>query len=140
MSTLYTPEILQLALRSGAYPPLATPDQTERATARACGSRMTLGLSISDGRVSACGLDLHACAVGQAAAVWLADRLQGAPLADALTLHQDALAVLQGSGHPDMAAFAHLLHWPGRHDAFLMPFAAAARVAARQGRGLTDAA
>lgn len=95
-----------------------------------CGSTLSIGLDLDDsGRVSATGLKVSACAVGQSSAAILAASGKGA--------HPDAIAAtlaglrewIAGEGDlpdwPGLNAIAGARDYAGRHGALLLPWEAA---------------
>ena len=65
---LYTNNILELASTIPITTRLKQPDVTVTKRTAICGSSITLDLSISDSKISKIGLDIKACALGQASA------------------------------------------------------------------------
>src|SRR6056297_3135011 len=65
---LYSGRILALAADVPHLERLEAPDATVKRRSPVCGSTVTVDLSLEDGRVSAFGQDVKACALGQAAA------------------------------------------------------------------------
>ena len=65
---LYSGRILELAGNIPLTDRLDAPDATVRKRSPLCGSTVTVDVSLTDGRVSAFGQDVKACALGQAAA------------------------------------------------------------------------
>lgn len=129
---LYSPQLLALATQLAAFPfDECLPLQAE-ARSRSCGSVITLGLALSDdGQIAQIGMQVSACAVGQASAALLAQAARGA---EPVRLRQtaDGLAAwLAGEGvlpdWPGLDALAPALLHPGRHGALLLPWNAAAR-------------
>lgn len=130
-SPLYTTEILRLAMGAAMHPRLTAPDASAEARTPVCGSRIALDLALDgDGRVSAVGLDVHACAMGQASAGLFAGSVKGRDAAD-LAMARDALARwLSDAGEgapswPGISALAPARAYPARHAAILLPFDAA---------------
>ena len=66
---LYSGRILELAANIPLTERLPDPDATARRRSPLCGSTVTVDVKMEDGRVSAFGQDVKACALGQAAAV-----------------------------------------------------------------------
>ena len=130
-SPLYTTEILRLAMAAAAHPRLAAPSVSAEARTPVCGSRIAIDLALDDGgRVRALGMDVHACAMGQASAGLFAAALPGRD-ATAIASARAALAMwLGGAGEtapdwPGIAALAPARAYPARHAAILLPFDAA---------------
>ncbi len=127
---LYSPALLGLATELAQFPlDDALPLRAE-ARSRSCGSVIALGLALDDsGRVARIGMQVSACAIGQASATLLARSIAGAD-AHAVTATAETLGEwLKGEGElPDwpgldllVPARAH----PGRHGALLLPWKAA---------------
>ena len=68
MGDIYTKEILRLATSIPHEERLANPDVTVTKTSRICGSRLTVDACLEDGKITAFGQDVKACAIGQASA------------------------------------------------------------------------
>lgn len=138
---LYTPELLGLATGLAEYP--LTDDLPLRAEARSrsCGSVITAGFKLNaDGAgIAKIGMQVSACAIGQASAALLARNAQGADPAQVITTGDAIAAWLAGEGAlptdwPGLAALAPALAHPGRHGALLLPWTAA-RTALSSGAG-----
>ncbi len=130
-SPLYTTEILRLAMGAAMHPRLTAPTVSAEARTPVCGSRIAIDLALDgDGRVTAVGLDVHACAMGQASAGLFAASAVGGNGAG-LAAARDALAAwLSGASEyapdwPGIAAMAPARAYPARHAAILLPFDAA---------------
>ena len=129
---LYTPAVLALATGLAAYP--LTDDLPLRAEARSrtCGSEVALGLALTaDGTIARIGMQVRACAIGQASAALLAqyaqERSPGA-LAATLAALESWLA---GDGDlpdwPGLDLLAPARDHPARHSALLLPWTAASK-------------
>ena len=123
-AALYSPELLGLAVELADYPfdPVA-PLQGE-AHSRSCGS--TIKLSASGDTL---GLQVTACAVGQASAAIFARHFAAAE-PENIELAKDQIeAWLTGTSEqpdwPDIQMLAPALPYPGRHGAILLPWRAA---------------
>lgn len=133
---LYNRDILALAVATADYPLPA--EARRRASLRAplCGSRIIVDVgSDAAGRVTAIGLHVEACALGQASAALLARHAPGRSVAE-IRAARDAIALwFGGEGEaPDWPGFdllAPARDYPARHGAILLPFDAA--VAAFEG-------
>lgn len=136
---LYSPELLGLATGLAAFP--LTDDLPLRAEARSrsCGSVIALGLGLDEtGRIARIGMQVSACAIGQASAALLAQGVSGR---DAGAVDAAAAALTQWlagegalPGWPGIDALAPARDHPGRHGALLLPWTAA-RTALSQGPG-----
>lgn len=134
---LYTTEILRLAVDAVNYPRLAAPHASEAGRTPICGSRIVVDVAIdADGRVNAIGMDVHACAMGQASAALFARGVcgrnaleiaaAGQALADWLSGGQDA-----PPDWPGIAVLGSATAHSARHAAIVLPF----RVGALAARG-----
>lgn len=134
---LYSPALLGLA--TGLADFRLTDDLPMRAEARSrsCGSVIALGLALDEaGRIARIGMQVSACAIGQASAALLAQGASGRD-PDAVVAAADALELwLAGQGTlpewPGIEALAPARDHPGRHGALLLPWTAA-RTALSQG-------
>lgn len=127
---LYSPAMLGLATELADFPlDHALPLRAE-ARSRSCGSVIAVGLALDDsGQVARIGMQVSACAIGQASATLLARSAIGSE-AHAITTTTDALAAwLAGEGAlpdwPGLDLLAPALAHPGRHGALLLPWKAA---------------
>lgn len=127
---LYTPAVLALATGLSAYPLADDLPLKAEARSRTCGSEVALGLALgADGTIARIGMQVRACAIGQASAALLAQDAQGrAPGALAATL--GALeSWLAGDGAlpdwPGLDLLAPARAHPARHSALLLPWTAA---------------
>jgi NifU-like protein involved in Fe-S cluster formation len=127
---LYSPELLALATGLAAYPFDPALPLSAEARSRTCGSSITLGLELDDNDcIDRIGMQVSACAIGQASAMLLASHATGSAAAD-IAAASDALEVwLTGEGElpdwPGLAAIAPARAHPGRHGALLLPWKAA---------------
>ena len=127
---LYTPDLLALAVALADYPPDLSLPLHGHARSKSCGSTLALDLGRDgEGRIAALGLQVRACAVGQAAAAIFARAAAGRTLDDIATAHAALTAWLTGSGElprwPGLAAIAPARDFPARHGAIMLPWTAA---------------
>ena len=126
--TLYTIDILRLAASVGDWPPLAEPQGTAECRSPTCGSRVRADVKLApDGSLSALGLAVSACALGQASAAIMAGDAAGKPaeafaaarvgLADYLAGRSDALPPW-----PGLIQLAPARTYPARHASILLAF------------------
>ena len=134
---LYNRDILRRAVAVADFPPLSRPDVRVARRSALCGSMLTLDLALDEtGRVSAVGLDLAACALGQAAAATLARAAAGRDPADFIAV-SDAFARWLDDRDaplpdwPDMALLEPVRDFPTRHGSVRLAFDAAAEAARR---------
>ena len=136
---LYNRDILALAVATADYP---LPEKARRrASLRAplCGSRIIVDLDADgEGQVTAVGLHVEACALGQASAALLARHAPGRSVAEIRSTREAIARWFAGEGGaPDWPGFdllAPARDYPARHGAILLPFDAA--VAALEGAAL----
>ena len=127
---LYNRDLLALAVATGDFPPLPTPDRQAEQRAPLCGSRIRVDMMVDDaGRIAGVGMRVEACVIGQASATLMARHAAGQGRA-AIAQARDAVAAwLAGeAGLPDWPGFEILAparDYPARHGAILLPFAAA---------------
>lgn len=128
---LYTPEMLGLAVELAAYPPISTAAATGQARSPTCGSTLSVSMRLDGNeRVEALGLQVSACAIGQAAAALFARSAIGRDAADIVTMRRQIARWLVGEGPmpewPDLDMLEPARGYPGRHGAILLPWQAAA--------------
>ncbi|MBK8373734.1 iron-sulfur cluster assembly scaffold protein [Sphingorhabdus sp.] len=126
-TSLYSREILRLAMELPHGDHLTTPHGTASARAPVCGSEMTAEIVLtSDGNVEAVALQARACALGQASAALLRHWALGRPV-QTLSETRSAFAdYLSGKSDnppdPAFAVFAAARTHSARHGAILLPF------------------
>lgn len=102
---LYSARILALAADIPHLGRLEQPDASVTRRSPLCGSSVTVDVRVADGRLSALGQDVKACALGQAAAAITAEASEGATL-EAVQKGRDQLkAMLKGKGGVPDAPF-----------------------------------
>ena len=132
---LYTGRILALAANMPRAGRLAAPQATSEKTAKLCGSRVRVELSMADGRVADFAQDVQACALGQASAAVLGQHVIGADLEEIEAARDGLRAMLkQGAAPPagrfaDLAVLEPVKDYPARHASTLLAFEAAAEAA-----------
>jgi NifU-like protein involved in Fe-S cluster formation len=132
---LYNTRILRLAANIPHQARLAAPQSSVQKNSPICGSRVTVDLAIEDGKVSAFGQEVRACALGQAAASILGAHVIGRTAAELAQTRDDLRAFLQSGGQPPGGNFAELdifgpaIPHRARHASILLPFEAAAEAA-----------
>lgn len=141
---LYTPDLLALATDLARFP--IDPDLPLRAEARSrtCGSVIAVGIDTDIDRdkgavVRRIGLQVTACAIGQASAALLARSVAGRSADEVEATGAGIAAWLAGEGAlpdwPDLALLAPAQAHKGRHGALLLPWTAAAEaLSTRAGR------
>lgn len=127
---LYSPDMLGLATELAQFPLDETLPLRAEVRSRSCGSVITLGLAHDDsGRVARIGMQVSACAIGQASAALLARSIAGAE-PQVFTATAEALGLwLTGEGAlpdwPGLDLLGPARAHPGRHEALLLPWKAA---------------
>ena len=133
---LYTRDILRLAASIPHLGRLPGAHASVEKRAPVCGSRVVVDVSLDqEGRVSALGQEVSACAFGQASAALMGAHARGRSPAE-LAEARDALAAwLAGTSDdtgpwPGLDALAPARRLSARHGAILLPFQAVAEAAA----------
>lgn len=102
---LYSGRILALAADIPHTERLESPQASIKKRSPLCGSTVTIDLSMNDGKVSAFGQDVKACALGQAAASVVGAAIIGCTPEQAFTARDQLRALLKGSGVVPAAPF-----------------------------------
>lgn len=137
---LYSSRILKLAANMPRAGRLAAPDASAEKVAKLCGSRIQVDVRMNGTRVADFAQEVKACALGQAAAAVLGEKIIGADLAE-IEMARDAFrAMLKGGGpapagrFSDLAMLEPVKDYPPRHASTLLAFEAtveACQIAAR---------
>lgn len=128
---LYNAELLRLATGNPYEERLTDPMGSVERRSPICGSRIAVDVDLDEaGRVAAIGMQVSACAYGQASATLLARGAIGRSQQE-LVATRDAIALwLTGEGAmpdwPGLAALAAVVPHRARHGAVRLPFEAAA--------------
>lgn len=127
---LYSPALLSLATELAHYPLDPALPLVAEARSRSCGSVIALGLALgAGGAVERIGMQVSACAIGQASAALLARSARGADPGTIADTGAALAAWLAGEGElpgwPGLDVLAPALAHPGRHGALLLPWTAA---------------
>jgi NifU-like protein involved in Fe-S cluster formation len=134
-SALYTTEILRLAASIPYLKRLDNPDASVEKRSATCGSRVTVDLSLDDkGCVSALGLDVKSCAMGQASTCLFAKHAMGRSAQDLSDIEADLSQYLKGQSDvpvswPGLHVFEAARDYPARHSAIRLVFEAGAQAA-----------
>jgi nitrogen fixation protein NifU and related proteins len=97
-----------------------------------CGDEVTLRVHLNDGVVEDVSYDALGCSISQASASVLYDLVVGKPVDEALTVHEEFVALMQGKGtvEPDEdvledgIAFAGVARFPARVKCALLSWMA----------------
>jgi NifU-like protein involved in Fe-S cluster formation len=127
---LYTPELLALAVSLAQYPADPALPLHGSARSKSCGSTLAADFALDgQGRNERLGMQVRACAVGQAAAAIFAAAASGRRLADIEAAQAALTAWLAGEGAlpdwPGLAAISPARDFPARHGAIMLPWNAA---------------
>lgn len=132
---LYSGRILELAADIPHLGRLDAPQATVKKRSPLCGSTVTVDVALTDGRVSAFGQDVKACALGQAAASVVGSAVIGRSPAE-LAVARDALrAILKEDGETPPAPFDGFevlrpaAAFKNRHASIMLSIEAAAEAA-----------
>lgn len=135
IDALYSQRILEAAANMPRTGRLVDPDASCERTAKLCGSRIRVDIIMDGSKVTDFAQEVSACALGQAAAAVLGERIVGADIAE-IELARDALnAMLKTDGSPPQGRFAELAmlqivkDYPARHASTLLAFETASEVA-----------
>ena len=123
---LYTNNILELASTIPITTRLKEPDVTVTKRTAICGSSITLDLNISDSKISEVGLDIKACALGQASACIFLTHAVGTDLKIITELRKNLKTFLDAGSFLIKDPFARYKCFepaqkvPYRHDSVLL--------------------
>ena len=123
---LYTNNILELASTIPITTRLKQPDVTVTKRTAICGSSITLDLNISDTKISEIGLDIKACALGQASACIFLTHAVGTDIKVISELRKNLKMFLDAGSFLIKDPFAKYKYFepaqkvPYRHDSVLL--------------------
>ena len=127
---LYSGRILALAADIPHTARLPAPDGTAKKRSPLCGSTVTVDVTLTDGRISAFGQDVKACALGQAAASVIGAAVVGLT-PDEIAQGRDELAAMLKSGGPvpsapfdGLAVLEPAKDYKNRHASIMLTFEA----------------
>lgn len=127
---LYHQAILELAKKARQASRLEAPQASVTVDNPLCGDRVTLDLTLADGRVREVGHKVRGCLLCQAAAAAIGERAPGqtpAALRKVAKELGEAIASTPsaaGALWPELAAFAPVHAHKSRHECVLLPFEA----------------
>ncbi|WP_306016052.1 iron-sulfur cluster assembly scaffold protein [Oceanicaulis sp. MMSF_3324] len=131
MSEIYSHDLLELAADIPHIGRLSAPDASAHKVSRICGSELTLDLRVEAGRISDLGLEVKACALGQASASVLARSAIGADLEEIRATREALKAMLKDGGAAPNGRFSALktlqpaASYRQRHGSIMLAFDAA---------------
>jgi NifU-like protein involved in Fe-S cluster formation len=132
---LYNTRILRLAAAIPRQQRLAAPQATSQKVSPICGSRVTADVVLDDaGCVADFGQEVRACALGQASAAILGERVIGKTAGELRAAHAELAAFLKGEAEAPpnwdgLDVFAPARGYKARHPSILLAFDAAASAA-----------
>ncbi|HEX8483214.1 MAG TPA: iron-sulfur cluster assembly scaffold protein [Allosphingosinicella sp.] len=138
-SALYSRDILRLASSIPNLGRLERPRASAEKSSPVCGSQIAVDVDLDgQGRVSAIGQEVRACALGQASASLLGAHAVGRTGAEIEAARDSLAAYLAGRSErpgdwPGLEIFAEARRVPARHASILLAFEAAAEAAAKAG-------
>lgn len=127
---LYHQAILELARKARQASRLEAPQASVTVDNPLCGDRVTLDLTLADGRVREVGHRVRGCLLCQAAAVVIGERAPGESPASLRAVARDLSEAITrapeaaGTAWPELAAFAPVHPHKSRHECVLLPFEA----------------
>lgn len=131
---LYSPAFMALAVELSRYPYDENAPRQGEAASRTCGS--SIRISFHD-EFRPLGLQVTACAVGQAAAAIFARHCKGKDPAEMMSMPDAIGPWLEGTSDipqwPDLELLEPARAYPGRHGAILLPWRAAADALGKAG-------
>jgi len=138
-SALYNREILRLAASIPHHQRLDRPDASADRRSPTCGSRVIADVRVDEeGRIIALGLDVRACALGQASAALMAAHAIGRTAGEMRQAGErlrawlaDAEGEAEAGFWPGVSVFAAARAYPARHPSILLSFEAVGEAAAR---------
>ncbi|WP_097091376.1 iron-sulfur cluster assembly scaffold protein [Novosphingobium sp. Chol11] len=134
MSALYNKDILRLAASIPHHQRLAQPQATVERRSPTCGSRVIADVRMEEGNLAELGLDVKACALGQASAALMAAQAVGMTVSELEKARDRLAAYLAGEGDdlefwPGLAILAPARAYPARHASIRLSFEAVAEAA-----------
>jgi NifU-like protein involved in Fe-S cluster formation len=123
---LYRRELLRLAADAAGAGHLAQPHATATVHNPACGDRVTVELTLKDGRIATIAHTTQACVLTQASAALLAEAAPGQDHLGLAALAASVRAFLNGAPPPrGYGVFDGVAAHAGRHVCVLLPLEAA---------------
>lgn len=126
--TLYSREILKLAMALGDGDMPGKADGHAELRSPVCGSKIEASVMLDDnGHIAQLGLQVNACAMGQASAAIVKRHGAGQSYDQIAALRGDLHAFLSGDGDmpalwPELSQLAPARVYPARHGAIMLPY------------------
>jgi len=123
---IYTKTILRFASNIPNAERLKSPDVSVTKRTAVCGSSMTVDLNIKNGKIEKIGLDIKACALGQASASIFAKNAIGLTLEEVQNLKNELIGFLKTGDFQIKKPFDDYKYLdparsvPYRHDSILL--------------------
>ena len=123
---IYTKTILRFASNIPNAERLKSPDVSVTKRTAVCGSSMTVDLNIKNGKIEKIGLDIKACALGQASASIFAKNAVGLTLDEVQNLKNELIGFLKTGDFQIKKPFDDYKYLdparsvPYRHDSILL--------------------
>ena len=123
---IYTKTILRFASNIPNAERLKSPDVSITKRTAVCGSSMTVDLNIKNGKIEQIGLDIKACALGQASASIFAKNAIGLTLKEVQKLKNELISFLKTGDFliktpfEDYKYLEPAISVPYRHDSILL--------------------
>lgn len=132
--TLYNKDILRLAASIPHHARLSDPQASVEKRSATCGSRVTADVVMEDGRLADLGLEVRACALGQASAALIAGQAIGRSTQELEQARDRLIAYLNGESEdldfwPGLDVLAPARAYPARHASIRLGFEAIAQAA-----------
>ena len=126
---LYQQALKDLAQSADGAGRLNAPDASVRLDNPLCGDRITLDLTVEDGRIAALAHETKGCLLCRAAAALLGREAPGRRADELAAAHAEIVALLKGeisapTHWPALAAFSPVHAHKSRHGCVLLPFRA----------------
>lgn len=125
---LYSARILALAADIPNLGRLEAADASAKRRSPLCGSSVTADVTVIDGRLADLGLDVKACALGQAAAAIASAGAKDVPFEDIIKARDQLRAMLKGKGPVPDAPFdgfdvlTPAVEYKNRHASIMLTF------------------
>lgn len=131
---LYNKDILRLAANIPHHHRLAEPQASVEKRSATCGSRVIADVRVEDGKLVDLGLDVKACALGQASSALMAANAIGMRVEELDEARDRLSAYLAGEDDrldfwPGLDVLAPARSYPARHASILLSFQAVAEAA-----------
>jgi NifU-like protein involved in Fe-S cluster formation len=128
INDVYNKKILSLAADIPLLQRLSAPDATAVAHSKLCGSKVTVDVSMHDGKVSEFGHEVKACALGQASSSIMARHVIGSTPRELRELRSEMHRMLKENGQPpsgkwsECEALIPVRDYKARHASTLLTF------------------